>query len=92
MVPGVTVTADDVLAKRDSEINHYIAVLSLPQTAQNNNLKFNLDKIQFKIRESKFSGQLLTPDGMHVDPKKKKVVHLYSAFQIGYALPKALYM
>ena len=38
-VPGVTGIADDVLAKVQSEANHDIAVPSLLETAQNNNLK-----------------------------------------------------
>ena len=45
MVPDVTGIGDDVLAKGDSDINHDIVVLILPETAQNNNVKFNPEKI-----------------------------------------------
>ena len=45
-MPGITDIADDIFSKGNSEINHDIAVLSLLETAQNNNLKFNPDKIQ----------------------------------------------
>ena len=38
----------------DSEINNDIAVLSLPETAQNNNMKVNSDKIQFKTVDFNF--------------------------------------
>ena len=41
------------LTKGDSEINHDMAVLSLPETVSNNNLKFDPEKIQFKTRECK---------------------------------------
>ena len=43
-VSGVTVIADDVLAKGESERNYDIAVLSLLETGQNNNLKYDPDK------------------------------------------------
>ena len=62
--------ANDVLAKDDSEINHDIMVLSLHETAQNNNLKFNPDRIQFKRRDCRFLWKLLTQEGMSVDQKK----------------------
>ena len=51
-VAGLTGTADDVMAKGDNVINHDRAVLSLLETTQNNNLKFNPDKIQFKTSAS----------------------------------------
>ena len=58
-VPGIT-GIDDVLAKGDDETSHDVAVLNLLKTAQSNNLKFNPDDIQFKMKECEFFGQLLT--------------------------------
>ena len=46
IMPGVTDIADDVPSKGDSEMNHDIAVFSLLETAQQDNLKFKHDKIQ----------------------------------------------
>ena len=54
-VHGVTWIAEDALAKGDEEISHDVAVLSLLQTAQSTNLKFNPDKIEFKTKECRFS-------------------------------------
>ena len=56
MVVGVTGIADNILTKKDGEINHDMAVLSLLETAQNKKLKFIPNKIQFKRRECKFLG------------------------------------
>ena len=70
MVPRVIGIADDVLAKGDDEMGNDVAVLNLLETAGNNNVKFNPDKIQFKIKEGKFFGQLLTPEDMSIDPEK----------------------
>ena len=55
-VPCVTGIAADVLAEGDSEINHDITVLSLLDTALNNNLKFSPDKIQFKTKSESSLG------------------------------------
>ena len=59
-----------MFVRGDSEINHDLAVLSLLETAQNNNLRFNPDVIQFKTQKYVFYRQLLISDGMNVDPKK----------------------
>ena len=61
--------------------SHNIAVLSLLETAQSNNLKFNSDKIQFKMKECKFFGQLLTPEGMSIDQKKVDATRKMDAWQ-----------
>ena len=45
IISCVTGIKDNVVAKGDSEINHDIAVLSLLEAAQNNNLKFKPGKI-----------------------------------------------
>ena len=66
-VEGATGIADDLLAKGDSEVSHDLAVFSLLGTAQSNNLKFNTDKIQFKMKECKFFGQLLTMEEMSIN-------------------------
>ena len=80
-MPDVTGLADDVFAKGDSEIIHDIAILSQPERAQNNNLKFNPDRIHFKTRECKCFGWHVTPDSMSVDPKKVYAIRLMDATQ-----------
>ena len=66
-LPGVIDIADDVLAKGDDETSHNVAGFSLVEIAENNNLKFNSDKIQFKIKDCKFFEQLLTPEVMSTE-------------------------
>ena len=55
---GVTGIADDVLAKGDDETGHDVTFLSLLETAQSNNLKFNPNKIQFKMKECRLSAAI----------------------------------
>ena len=58
-----------------------MTVLSLLETAQNIKLRFNLDKIQLNTRECKFFLQLLTPDGIGVDPRKVAAIRQMDAPQ-----------
>ena len=78
-VPGVTTIADDVLAKGDSEINHNLAVLSLLEIAQSNNLKFGADKVQFRTRECNFFGKLLTSEWMRINLNKVNAIRQMGA-------------
>ena len=50
----------------------HVSPLSLLETVLNNNLKFISNKIQFKTRESEFSGQHFIPDSMSVDSNRFK--------------------
>ena len=70
MVLEFTGIADDVLSKGNDETGHDVAVLSLHKTAQSNNLKFNPDKIEFKMKECKFFVQLLIQEGMSINQKE----------------------
>ena len=81
MVPGVTGIADDVLAKGDDETSYDVSVLSIPKTAWSDNLKFNLNKIQFKMKECKFLLLLLTQEGMSIDQKKVSAIRKSNAPQ-----------
>ena len=80
-VPGVTGIGDDVLAKEDDETSYDVAVLSLLETAQSNNLKFNPEKMQLKTKECKFLGHLLIPAGMRIHKKKVSAIRKMDAPQ-----------
>ena len=73
-MPGVTSITDDVLAKGTDDRSHDIAVLRLLETARANNLKLNPNKFQFKTQQCRFFGQVLTPEGMSIDPKKVEAI------------------
>ena len=77
----ITGIADDVLAKWNDETRHDVAVLSLLKTAQSKNLKLNPNKIQFKMKECQFFGQLLTQEGMSIDQKKVDAIKKMDASQ-----------
>ena len=67
-------------------MSHDAALLSLLETAQSNNLKFNPNKIEFKMKKYKFLGQLLTPEGMIIDQKKVDAIRKMDGLQSKKAL------
>ena len=42
--------------------------------AKSNNLRFNPEKIQVKMKECKFFWQLLTPESMNINLKKVDII------------------
>ena len=67
---GVTGIADDCLINGSTQEAHDKNLLYLLHLARLNNLKFNAKKIQFRTTDCKFFGQMLTPDGIKIDPDK----------------------
>ena len=67
---GVTGIADDCLVYGTSKEDHDRNLLYLLHLARLNNLKFNQKKLQFRTTSCKFFGQMLTPDGIQIDPDK----------------------
>ena len=48
--------------------------IALLEAGRLNNMKFNIDKMQFKSRWCLFFGEILTEAGMEVDPKKVEAI------------------
>ena len=67
---GVTGIADDCLITGTTAQAHDTNLLLLLHLARLNNLKFNPKKLQFRTTECKFFGQMLTPNGIQIDPEK----------------------
>ena len=77
---GILVIADDILVfgsgdtYEEAEADHDKNMISLMERAEEVNLKFNLGKLQFKKKEVKYVGHILTADGIKADPEKVKAV------------------
>jgi hypothetical protein len=67
---GVTGIADDCLITGSTTQEHDTNLLMLLHLARMNNLKFNPKKVQFRTVQCKFFGQMLTPEGIQIDPEK----------------------
>ena len=77
---GIIVIADDILVfgsgdtYEEAEADHDKNIAALMDRAEEKNLKFNLAKFQFKKKEVKYVGHILTSEGIKADPDKVKAI------------------
>jgi len=77
---GTLCIADDILVYgegdtyEEAEENHDQRFIALMDRCQQKTIKLNSDKLQFKLREIKFMGNIVTDKGIHADPDKVKAI------------------
>ena len=73
---GIVCVADDILVYgegdtyKDAELDHDRRMIALMERCSQKNIKLNPNKLQFKLKEVKFMGNLITDKGMKPDPDK----------------------
>ena len=71
---GVHVIADDlIIAERDGQ-EHDDIVHRVLTRARDKGVKFNSEKVQFKIGQVEYMGNLVSSDGLKPDPKKIEAI------------------
>ena len=73
-IPGVHMIADDMIIAGKDEMEHDETLKKVMKRAKDKNIKFNKDKIQLKVREVKYMGNIISADGMKPDPEKIKAI------------------
>ena len=63
-----------VVGYKDDHSDHDLALTKLLQTAKQNNVKLNFEKLQYKKHEVTFFGENYTTQGRKPDPKKIKAI------------------
>ena len=77
---GIVCVADDILVygegetHKESEEDHDWRFIALMERCKQKDLRMNKDKLQFKLREVKFMGNIITDRGMRTDPDKVKAI------------------
>jgi len=77
---GTTCIADDLLIYgegdmfADAEKNHDEPFAASMERCRQKTIKLNPDKLQFKLREIKFMGNIITDTGIRPDPAKVKAI------------------
>ena len=71
---GLSGIADDTFVYGKSEVEHDQHIFNVPDTARDNNVRFNPHKFQFKADQTSFFGFTLTPDGLRADDLKIKAI------------------
>ena len=73
-IQGVHVIADDlIIAARDDQEHDDILHRVLTR-ARDKGVKFNSEKVQFKIGQVEYMGNLVSSDGLKPDPKKIEAI------------------
>jgi len=71
---GLSGIADDTFVYGTGEAQHDQHILTILDTARENNVRFNPDKFQFKVKEASFFGLTWTPDGIRPGETKIKAI------------------
>lgn len=77
---GTFCIADDILiygegnTYEEAEENHDQRFIEFLERCRQKNVKLNPDKLQFKLREIKFMGNIITDTGIRADPEKIKAI------------------
>lgn len=73
-IPNVIIYIDDLLIAAENEYEHDKTLNLIVERATKLNLKFNKDKLQFKVKEVKFFGHCFSEQGIRIDDEKSKSV------------------
>ncbi|XP_057679220.1 uncharacterized protein K02A2.6 isoform X2 [Corythoichthys intestinalis] len=69
-IEGVHIIADDMIIAAASEEEHDAILQKVMDAAQKNNVKFNKDKIQYKVDSVRYMGHVVTSKGVKPDESK----------------------
>ena len=69
-IEGVHIIADDMIIAASSDGEHAEILRQVMERAQAANVKFNKDKIQFKVNTVKYMGHIITSEGVKPDDAK----------------------
>lgn len=73
-IPGVHIISDDLIMAAESEAEHDQIVRKVLDRAREKKVKFNPSKFQFRVREVKYVGLIVSEDGLRPDPDKIKAI------------------
>ena len=67
---GVHIIADDIIIAAKNKHEHDSTLLRVLQRARDKGVKFNADKIQFKVSTFSYMGNLVSAEGLKPDDRK----------------------
>ena len=73
-IPDVFIIFDDLLIAAESDEQHQRTLQMVFERARMKGVRFNKNKIQLRVRECKYIGHVLTPDGVRPDEEKVKAI------------------
>lgn len=73
-LPGTTAYIDDLLVSGKTQQEHDTNLKKVLERARKINIKFNPDKLQYKVNSVKYVGQIFSSEGMKPDPNRVKSI------------------
>ena len=73
-IPNVYMIADDLIVTGNTEEEHDKALAQVLQRARERNVRFSLQKLQYKVCQVKYIGHILSLQGQRPDPEKIEAI------------------
>ena len=73
-ISGVIAVHDDIIIAGKDTAEHDSALKQLLESARSRKIKFNRSKVQRRVNQVKYLGDIVTTDGFKPDPKKTKTI------------------
>jgi len=73
-IEGVTIYFDDVLIAADTEEAHDLIVKKVISRARKLGVKFNKNKVQYKVNSVKYLGNIFSAEGKTIDPERVQAI------------------
>ncbi|GBN54720.1 Retrovirus-related Pol polyprotein from transposon 17.6 [Araneus ventricosus] len=67
-IEGVEIYFDDIIVAGNDETSHDAIMSNVLERARSVNIKFNPDKLQYRVSEVKYVGQIISKSGIKPDP------------------------
>lgn len=74
-IEGVHIIAGDMIIATSSDEEHAAILQKVMEMAQRANVKFNKDKVQYKVNTIRYMGHIITPQGVKPDDTKVKAIN-----------------
>lgn len=73
-IPRVLAVHDDIIIAGKDTAGHDSALKQVLESARSQNIKFNRSKVQLRVNQVKYLGDIVTTDGFKPDPEKIKAI------------------
>jgi Reverse transcriptase (RNA-dependent DNA polymerase) len=76
-IPGVQIIYDDLIIAGKTVEEHDKALLEVFKRANESNIRFNPDKFQYRIKEVKYMGHVVSAQGLKTDRERVKAIDAF---------------
>lgn len=73
-ISGVIAVHDDIIIAGKDTAEHDSALNQVLESARSRNIKFNRSKVQLRVNQVKYLGDIMTADRFKPDPEKTKTI------------------